>query len=319
MGIKWQWVLLLFFVLSSCADKPAPQVDGTKLDGVMQELVWCGDENQIIIIRTETNSVYRSENRGASFKKITKHMQKAADEIVDDSAEIGDVTNIIKSEANNTTIVFIGNKGVMWVSTNCGATMTALNKDFKIQMIKLHPTEPSWLMAVANQECENPKDKNCLAGNHALYLTQDLGQNWKLISRNVNHVEWPFNLAQIDNGIPSKRIYATLMYEKTPPKLIYTDDFFRNTTLLVENCLQFKLRAYYLFAMQSTEDYVTNMLVSNLPDKFSVFYKTMFPFQKIRSEEFHILDTSENSVFVFVKRKYGSTFRQPVYFRLNGH
>lgn len=307
MGIHFHFIVLLF-AFSLCEEKPSPQIEGTKLDGIMQEIVWCGPRKETILIRTESNAVYRSDNKWTTFKKITKHMKKAADEVVENSEEIGDVTNIIKSDANESTVVFVGNKGVIWVSTDCGASMTAVNKDFKIHMIKLHPSELTWMLAIADQECKDPKDKNCMEGFHALYLTQDMGQNWRQISKNVVHCEWPFDAEQINNGIPSTRIFATLASKTILPQLVSTDDFFRNKTLLVENCAQFKLRSFYLFAIQSNFELGANMLVANVQEKFSSFYQTMFPFEKFKPKEFHILDTSENAVFVFVKQSLGDAY-----------
>lgn len=282
-------------------------IEGTKFDGLMQELIWCGESNQVVIIRTETNSVYRSDNRGVNFKKITKHMQKVADEIVDNSGEIGDVTNMIKSEADDNTVVFVGSKGVIWVSNNCGATMTAVNKDFQIKIIKLHPIEVNWFLAAEAQKC-GPKDKKCIPGHLTLYMTENMGQSWKLIARNIVHFEWPFNIKQMWYSIPTTRIYALMAQPKKNPAFISTDDYFGNTTIIAQDCLDFKMRMNFLFVTQQTKAKTLALLVSNLQDNFNVFYKAMLPIESLEPKQFHILDTSEGAVFLLITATMGAPY-----------
>lgn len=284
----------------------------TNLDGLMQEYVWCGDENEVVLIRTESNSVYRSDDRGVTFKRITKHMQKVAEEIVEESGEIGDVTNIIKSEADGKTLVFVGNKGVFWVSTNCGATMKALSKNFLMAQVRMHPSQASWLLATSIQSCENSEDEACLRGAHTMYVTQNLGESWKQIATNVRHFEWSFNGNQIiQSSVPEARIYATI---KEPKQTVFyrTDDFFGNRTTLVTGCIDFKLRATFLFAVQTIKGEEVALLVSRSEDGFNKFYKAQFPSITLKMRNIHVLDTSESAVFALVAHRsdlpYGNLY-----------
>ena len=274
----------------------------TKLDDIIAETVWCGDENQVVLILTESNSVYRSDDRGENFKKITKKMLKTAEKVVENAAEIGEVTNMIKSEADTKTIVFVGNKGVFWASSDCGATMKALNKEFLIAQLKMHPTEPNWMLATSMQDCKGEDEDLCFFGTHELYITRNLGETWKLVANNVKQFDWSFNPEQVYMGLPPGRIYA-LIRTKSQDVLYRTDDY-KNMTTLVNNCLEFRLRATYMFAIQkgTTGDEVF-LLVSTIQDKFAKFYKSIFPDIKLKMKNVHILDSSEGVVFILATRK----------------
>jgi len=292
------WLALACLFVLVVSQPPSDLIKSfTMLDDVIQETVWCGEDNNVILIRTGSNSVYRSDNRGQSFTRITKVMLKYAERIVDDASEIGEVTSIIKSEADSKTLLFIGNKGVFWISTSCGATMRAINKDFLISKIRMHPTEPTWIAATAVQDCKDEDDDICFYGTHTLYISKNLGASWTEAISNVKAFEWAFNAEQIFMGIPSTRLFALI---RTPKQdvLYRSDDFFGNKTVLVNNCLEFKLRASYLFAITGGKGDEVNLLVSSLENKFDKFYKSVFPDIKLKMRNVHILDTSEGVVFV---------------------
>ena len=42
----------------------------TDLDSPPLDLVWCGSGHETVLVLTETNSLYRSDDKGFSFKKL---------------------------------------------------------------------------------------------------------------------------------------------------------------------------------------------------------------------------------------------------------
>jgi hypothetical protein len=278
-----------------------------KLDDEIQETVWCGDDNSVILVRTEANSVYRSEDRGETFTHITKRMQKTAEQVVANSTEVGEVTRIIKVEADNNILLFVGNRGVFWVSTNCGKTMKALNKEFMIAQIRSHPTESSTLLATAVQNCRDEEDDLCFYGTHSLYLTEDLGETWRQVASNVKQFDWVFDVRQIYLGIPRYRIFA-LVRTSAQDILVKTDDFFKSRTVLVNNCLEFKLRSAYLFAIKGVKGDEVHLLVSSIKNNFDKFHRATFPDVKLKMKNVHILDSSEGVVFLLTTRKPTAPF-----------
>ncbi len=307
----WIFVLLALLVRSQDADeKSGPTVTGTKLDSSMQEFVWCGEDNDVVLLHTAGGNVYRSQDRGATFKQITKRMQKAAEELVEDAEEIGEVANILRSEADDKLVFFVGTKGVSWVSQDCGARMRALNKGFVSTVVRSHPVERNWILAGSRQTCESDakksKKSSCIPGAFVLYLTQDLGQTWKKIARNVHRFDWPLNQMQISAGVPTSRVFA-LMSGKQQNPLVCTDDFFGNTTVLVPDALDFKRRAAYLFATQKLQGSgEVTLLVASVANGFSKFVPAVFPQRTLKSHKFHILSTSAVAVFILVTHRADS-------------
>eukprot|EP00826_Nyctotherus_ovalis_P020499 TRINITY_DN16449_c0_g3_i1.p1 TRINITY_DN16449_c0_g3~~TRINITY_DN16449_c0_g3_i1.p1 ORF type:complete len:817 (-),score=226.63 TRINITY_DN16449_c0_g3_i1:147-2597(-) len=272
-----------------------------QLDGLIQETVWCGQANKVILIRTEYNSVYRSIDHGETFKIITKKMLKTAERLVENSEKIGEVTRIVRSEADPEILVFIGNKGVHWITTNCGKSMRALSKDFIIGQIRMHPTLSNLMLATAIEDCKDDDDTICYFGTHSLYFTEDLGATWRQIAINVKQFEWPFNSNQIA-VVPETRIYA-LLRTTSQDILVKSDDYFATRTVLVNNCLEFKLRGSFMFAITTVKRDQVYLLVSTLSDSFDKFYKAVFPDIKLKMKNVHVLDASEGVVFVLTTRK----------------
>ncbi len=276
------------------ASKPAPTIAGARLDSPMEEFVWCGEHNEVVLIRTENNTVYRSEDKGASFSQV-------------DPGELGEVANIVKSEADDQLLLFVSVKGLLSATQDCGATLKALNtKEFAVAQVRLHPVEKAWMLAAAVQDCSNVKD--CVRTAFALYMTQDLGEHWRKIATNVQHFEWPFNEQQISAGVPANRIFASIA-APTHNYVVRTDDFFSNSTVMATNTQEFMLRATYLFVSQRSLAGDVILLVATISDQFNNLVATSFPQETaLRAQHFRILDTSEAAVFVLVTRSASSPF-----------
>lgn len=302
------WICLIVGIWGvKSQDQPNVIRSFYKLDEEIQETVWCGDDNSVILVRTEANSVYRSEDHGETFSRITKRMHKTAEQVVSNSSEVGEVTRIIKIDADYKILLFVGNRGIFWVSTNCGKTMKALNKEFMIAQIRSHPTEPAMLLATAVQNCRDEDDDLCFYGTHSLYLTENLGETWKQIATNVKQFDWSFDINQIYSGIPRNRIFA-LLRTSTQDTLVRTDNFFESKTILVQNCLEFKLRSNYLFAIKSFKGDEVHLLVASLANRFEKFHRATFPDVKLKMKNVHILDSSEGVVFLLTTRKPTAPF-----------
>ena len=292
-------VLFVVFVIQVQCEDVKFLGDFYELDGLIQETVWCGPNNNIILLRTQSSTVYRTEDQGQTFTRITKKMKKAAEIVVDSSTEIGQVTRIVKSDADDSVVVFMGNKGVFWVSEDCGKRMKALSKEFEIGQIKMHPSVPNLMLATAIQNCGD--DDLCLFGTHTLYLTEDLGRKWRQIAINVKQFDWVFNNDQILFGVPETRIFA-LVRTQTKDVLVKSDDYFETRTILVEDCLEYKLRLHKLFALQTFKRDEVHLLVSTVDSRLEHFEKAVFPDIKLKMKNVHILDSSEGVVFLLTTR-----------------
>jgi photosystem II stability/assembly factor-like uncharacterized protein len=55
-----------------------------ELDGTVKDLMWCGANNDAILVLTQKGTIYRSRDRGYSWKKLQAIISKAGQEVADD-------------------------------------------------------------------------------------------------------------------------------------------------------------------------------------------------------------------------------------------
>ena len=47
-----------------------------ELDGHVHDILWCGSNDETILVQTDDGTVYRSRDRGANWKRLKSLMQK---------------------------------------------------------------------------------------------------------------------------------------------------------------------------------------------------------------------------------------------------
>lgn len=62
------------------------QVDFNRveIDSTVQDLLWCGGSNEIILILTQKGTVYRSRDRGLTWKKMQNALNLSGQKVADD-------------------------------------------------------------------------------------------------------------------------------------------------------------------------------------------------------------------------------------------
>jgi len=260
-----KFVYLVLVVLVFAKDEPELLI--TNFEGGIQDLLWCGTDSSIMILRNENDKVYRGSNKGTIYKKILQ-----------DSNE---VKKIIKSQANLNLVYFLGTKGELWFSANCGDSVKQLKVDFTIDKFKPHPSMSSWILASTS--------------SNQLYLSQNSGLNWQKIGEDITEAEWPFNLEQIKAGIVESTIYALT----TSNKLIKTIDFFKTTTKIEENVQTFTLTEAYFFIMKEKE-----LMVGNVYELFGNWYT----FEWGDKTYMKVLDATKSRAFILVAKDHNAVF-----------
>ena len=54
-----------------------------EIDSPLLDIMWCGNTNEVILVQTEKGTVYRSRDRGDSWKKLHSIMQKTGESVID--------------------------------------------------------------------------------------------------------------------------------------------------------------------------------------------------------------------------------------------
>lgn len=51
-------------------------------------MMWCGSTNEVILVLTDNGTVYRSRDRGGSWKKLQSVMSQVGSQVADQDQEV---------------------------------------------------------------------------------------------------------------------------------------------------------------------------------------------------------------------------------------
>ena len=54
-----------------------------EMDAEVEDMMWCGQENEAVLVKTKEGSVYRSRDRGATWKRLHGEMKKHGGQVAD--------------------------------------------------------------------------------------------------------------------------------------------------------------------------------------------------------------------------------------------
>ena len=59
-----------------------------EIDGPLQDIMWCGNTNEVILVQTDAGTIYRSRDRGDSWKKLHSIMNQTGQSVIDDETTV---------------------------------------------------------------------------------------------------------------------------------------------------------------------------------------------------------------------------------------
>ena len=75
-------------------------------------MIWCGNAKDTIFILTETSSVYKSTDKGFSWKNLNDEFSSTAElERESPNDKLGKVSRMIHSPVDKSLKIFLGSKG----------------------------------------------------------------------------------------------------------------------------------------------------------------------------------------------------------------
>lgn len=327
MKINSIFQIMSIFVTATVIIAGAVDFKLTQLDSSPLDLVWCGASKDTVLVLTETNSLYMSNDKGFSWKKLNDVLTHTGKEELEQSEnDIGKVSKILESPVDKNMVIFLGTHGINWIGEDCGRKIKALNHGRNIQEYIFHPTERNWGLASAFSLCDDFKEGEPCHIYKELYVTKDLGDNWDLLISYVVQFGWGITgKAHLDSGIPKERILLT--YEpkaKGDQKhvgwnykvdFIYSDDFLKSKRVGIHKGNRFLLTDNNLFvaqvADQDTQD--VNLLTAYSKEKHYEFQQIETTAKVYKEHAYTFLDYSEHSVFLHInhfgdKSKYGHIY-----------
>lgn len=58
------------------------------MDSLVRDIMWCGSNDDVILVLTEKGTVYRSRDRGYSWKKLQGLIGKVGQSVADQGQEV---------------------------------------------------------------------------------------------------------------------------------------------------------------------------------------------------------------------------------------
>jgi hypothetical protein len=301
-----------------------------ELDSTPVDLVWCGNSKEVVLVLTETNSLYRSDDKGFTWKKLNDvFIKTGTKELEENENEIGQVSRILESPVDKTLVIFLGTHGINWIGKDCGKKIEALNHGRKIQEFVFHPTERDWGLASAFTLCEDFVDEPCKIYKE-LFVTRDLGNSWEIIGSYIVQFGWGITGENhIKAGVPKERVLVSFEPRaKGDQKQLgwnykvdfyYSDDFFKTKKVAVHKGNKYLLTDNYLFVAQVVDQEAQEvvLLVANSTDSSYTFETMETNKKKFQEHSYTFLDHSENSVFLNInhfgeKSKYGHIYTSDI-------
>mmetsp|Transcript_58242 Transcript_58242/g.176090 ORF Transcript_58242/g.176090 Transcript_58242/m.176090 type:complete len:868 (+) Transcript_58242:55-2658(+) len=304
-------LLLLLCLAAHVASGKKVEVNEVTFDSAVADIQWFGADQRTVLVQTNSGRLYRSTDGGNKWSEISDQLKLDS---TDSSSPSITVDQIIKSQADPSTLLIAGTKRSHYLSVNAGATWRRVRQKSTIHTFMFHPKRPKWaLLSTWTDACEGKSAKSKDGSddgddgpcNHMLYLTKDLGKTFTLVSSYVVQFNWgDVSHSQQD------RIYFTHFRQKTgdQPKLYmwsenvdfaYTDDAGKKVNRLIHMGNKFMVSHSFIFVAKLKEQkgQTVSLMVSS--DGGGTFRAARLP-QDIDEKSYTVLDTSEGTVMLHV-------------------
>eukprot|EP01017_Pseudomicrothorax_dubius_P047392 TRINITY_DN8513_c0_g1_i1.p1 TRINITY_DN8513_c0_g1~~TRINITY_DN8513_c0_g1_i1.p1 ORF type:complete len:788 (-),score=111.71 TRINITY_DN8513_c0_g1_i1:1083-3446(-) len=273
-------------------------------DSPIVDYFWCSNSNESnstkhLMVLTEMGFVYKSQEKGPTFSKLNDHIFS--------KGEDSTIAWFIRHPSNHEMIIFVGSKGVNWVTEDCGKTARKLALGKGIIEIDFHPTEEKWIIASSWTKCEDFIETSCEIYKE-LFVSRDMGEHWNLIASGVIQFSW---FPSLEDNEASKRRILLLSQNHGLLKLkgeleytlSYSDDFFQTSKVLFNRARHFVLSSNFLFvAGVNQEDKQEAMLSASSIKGINAFHfsEIILPFTRLRELSYTVLESESSRVVLNV-------------------
>jgi len=287
------------------SDKVSFQV--FELDSPLVDINWCGTTNEVILVQSTKGIIYRSRDRGDSWKKLHSIMNQTGQSVIDDeTTEIGKVKKMMQNPVDESLIVFTGTHGVNWVTEDCGANLKALNSGKKIHELKFHPSQRSWALAAGWTSCEDFDDGEPCEIYKELYMTKDLGNSWQFLKSHVFDFSWGSTEVSVklpNKNLPDSRIFIThdpnakgnqrsSQRWKQKVHLYYSDDFFKSQKIALDAGNSIILTNHFMFVAKAISESTIKISVARAETGFLDFVLVRMPQEYHITTHYTVMDTA---------------------------
>lgn len=72
-----------------------------ELDGHVHDILWCGANDETILVQTDDGTVYRSRDRGANWKRLRSLMQNKGQSVADADQDVSPLAALTNADRSS--------------------------------------------------------------------------------------------------------------------------------------------------------------------------------------------------------------------------
>ncbi|XP_954685.1 sortilin-like protein, putative [Theileria annulata] len=302
--------------------KKKVSVTEISFDSLVEDLVWCGPENHVVLLKTASGRLYRSTNSGKQWSEITNTLSNSSSSTVNTVSNTNNTMNSNSSnsvdkfhvdsmfvcESDKNVVAVLGTGNTHYISSDGALTFKQLGFKGEINMFFFHPTKASWsLLSTWEGDClSKGTGGDC---KHVVYASRDLGSSFRRVAEYVGQFSW---------GDPTHgsadRIYFSrydMAFGDQPKQdgwndaisFRYTDDYGATQHQLLSGGNKFLVSNGYIFVARVADSSRQTVKLCVSTDNGVTFNEARIS-TELDEKSYTILDTSEGAVIIHVGHHY---------------
>lgn len=305
MGGGWLFGRLLYVLICAavCLGKDLRVGSETIFDGGVQDVEWFGKDKKVLIARTLLGHVYRSEDAGETWAKITEKIANGVTKNGPFGVRLGRLQRN-ELDPNRAVLTCIMGPCSAFSTEDAGRTWFPWNFEYQLNSWMSHRTRPTWALAsawVGKCAVFLAERGEC---SHNLYLTKDAGRTFELVATHIVQFAWA--------SVGDRILFSQWRKKETHQNrltswskgvdLMATDDMGKTVITVLAEGNKFQLSNGYLLAVVCKDQGAQDIQLSVSKDDGRSFKNCVVP-ETLKQRSYAVLDTSEGAVVLHVNHR----------------
>lgn len=238
--------------------------NSTYFDSPILDVIFCidttsdvsGPAKETLLALSSDGYVYLSELHGLRWINLT---QEGLMPLSSSKGKDTKITQFLQHQIDTKVVLFIG-VDQHYVTDDCGQTIRPFSTSISFHSFQFHPVIRDYILGAAWSDCEEDEDPDTCSRYKKLYVSKDLGDSWNFIGSYVIGFSWAIQNIFQAFSIPQERIIVSHITKKEghqssdkwieEAEIAYSDDYFKNKTVLVPGGNKFLISEHFLFAIE---------------------------------------------------------------------
>lgn len=247
-------------------------------------------DDETVIAQTDAG-IFLSRDHGRNWKQVLKGI---------------DIDYVVRHKYLNDRVFFIGSEGEVFYSLNRGDNIQKFDgkvphlADWGVASpMNFHPTKKDWIIWTGVTSSKN-NDAHAVAS-----ISTDRGDSWKTLARYVRKCEFVYDENNSKQKEGEKAVFCEMRTKETsdprqnPWKLVSSNNFFEDTTIVFNDILDFATMSEFIVVAAKDEKQELTVQASVDAKHFA---SALFPsnFHVPHQHGYTVLDSSTHAIFLHV-------------------